>query len=398
VHVGLNMVFLVPGETGGMEIYARELVAALTRVAPEIRLTAFLSREGGEHAGDLLGDAVRPVVLPVNARRRPEWVLGEQWHVPGAARRVRCDLVHSLATTGPAVGGPIRVTTVHDLIYKIHPEAHMGLRTYGMRVLVPLSVRRSHRLIAVSQATADDLVRLMGIPRERIDVIPEGVGRTAPAAPTPEPELRRRLDARDRPIVLSASAKRPHKNLMRLLEALAQIDPAERPVLVLPGYETPHEAELRARATELGLDGDVRFLGWVSSADLEGLYAASACFVFPSLYEGFGLPVLEAMKRGVPVACSRGGSLGEVAGDAALTFDPESVGEIAAAMRRLLADRELADRLRSAGYERVQTFDWDETARRTAETYRRATGTRSGSSSASSSGTASDSSAAVPPA
>jgi glycosyltransferase involved in cell wall biosynthesis len=138
---------------------------------------------------------------------------------------------------------------------------------------------------------------------------------------------------------------------------------------VLPGYPTPHEHELRAHALRLGLGSDVRFLGWVTAEELEGLYAVAAGFVFPSLAEGFGLPVLEAMARGVPVACSGRGALAEVAGDAALLFDPESEPAIAAAVRRLIDDRPEARRLAAAGRRRAERFSWRATASATLASY-----------------------------
>jgi glycosyltransferase involved in cell wall biosynthesis len=167
------------------------------------------------------------------------------------------------------------------------------------------------------------------------------------------------------------SAKRPHKNLLRLLDAVALIPGERRPVLILPGYPTPHEDELRARAAELALDRDVRFVGWIPAEEFEGLYGAADCFVFPSLYEGFGLPVLEAMARGVPVACSGRGSLAEVAGNAARLFNPESTREIAEAIESLLDDPGEADRLRAAGRERAKLFSWRATARGTLASYDR---------------------------
>jgi glycosyltransferase involved in cell wall biosynthesis len=172
--------------------------------------------------------------------------------------------------------------------------------------------------------------------------------------------------------VLSVSAKRPHKNLVALLDALAAIPADTRPVLVLPGYPTWHEADLREHAGRLGVEDDVRFLGWVSADDLEGLYAMSECFVFPSLYEGFGLPVLEAMRRGVPVACSDRSSLPEVAGDAALLFDPDDPGAIRQAMERLLGDRALAGELARLGRARAEEFSWERSARETLASYERA--------------------------
>jgi glycosyltransferase involved in cell wall biosynthesis len=172
-----------------------------------------------------------------------------------------------------------------------------------------------------------------------------------------------------RPFVLTVSLKRPNKNLLRLLEAIALIPGERRPILVLAGHRTAYEDELRARAAELGLVEETRFLGWVPGGELEGLYRSSTCFVFPSLYEGFGLPILEAMARGVPVACSNRGALVEVADQAALMFDPEQPHAIAAAIERLLADPRERARLSRAGRENAARFTWAESARRTLETY-----------------------------
>jgi len=367
MHVGLNLVFLVPGETGGMEIAARQLVPALARAAPGVRFTAFVGRDARDV--DL---GVDRVVLPVRAANRVEWVRGEQLVLPRAAERAGCDLVHSLASTAPATGRFRRVTTVHDLNYRIVPDAHFGVRALGMRALVPLSVRRSHRVISGSESTRDDLVRLLGADPARIDVVPHGIGRPPSGGATPAAELGARLAVGDRRVLLCLSAKRPHKNLTGLLDALALIPAERRPVTVLPGYPTPHETELRERAHALGLDDDVRFLGWTSDADVEGLFAFASAFAYPSLYEGFGLPVLEAMARGVPVACSDRSSLPEVAGDAALLFDPADPAAIARAVTRLLGDRALAAELVRKGRLRAAEFSWQHTARGTLAAYERA--------------------------
>jgi glycosyltransferase involved in cell wall biosynthesis len=369
VHIGLNLLFLVPRETGGMEVAARAILPELARAAPGTRFTAFVNRES---AGEDWGEGIASIVVPVDARNRVEWVRGEQQLLPGAARRVGCDLVHSLGSTAPARGRFKRVVTIHDVIYKRFPEAHGGIKAMGMRALVPLAARTSARIIAVSQATRDDLVSLLGVAPGKIDVVPQAAGPPV-CAPTPSAELRERLGLGDRPLLLSASAKRRHKNLMRLLDAHALLG-GDRPLLVLPGYATEHEAELRARAASLGIDGDVRFLGWVSDPDLEGLYAASCAFVFPSLYEGFGLPVLEAMQRGLPVACSGGSALAEVAGDAALLCDASSAASIAESVRSLLHDVALRDRLRDAGRVRARRFTWAATARGCLATYERVLG------------------------
>ena len=375
MHVGLNLLFLVPGETGGMEVAARELIPALLDAAPDgTRFTAFVNREAAAAGDGPWGELLPAVTVPVHARRRVQWVLGEQTLLPRLAGKAGVDLVHSLASTAPLHGRFHRVVTVHDLIYARFPEAHAGVRGIAMRALVPAAVRRTDRVIAISQSTRTDLIELLGTPAERIDVIPQGLGTAKREHALGERVLRERLELGERRVLLSVSAKRPHKNLLALIEAVAAIPAERRPLLVLPGYPTWHEHELRERARSVGLADDVLFLGWLSGEEIEGLWAIAEAFVFPSLYEGFGLPVLEAMARGVPVACSNASSLPEVAGDAALLFEPSDTRAIATAIARLLDDPALRERLRGLGLERARQFTWQRTARLTLATYARALG------------------------
>src|SRR5580704_592972 len=248
-----------------MEVVARELIPALLAAADgsdrEIRFTAFVNREAAAVSDGPWGELLPAVTVPVRARRREQWVFGEQVLLPALAARARVDLVHSLASTAPAWGPFRRVVTVHDLIYARFPEAHSGLRDRGMRVLVPLAVRRSHRVLADSQSTREDLVELLGTPPGRIDVVPLGFGVPPRVPALSEERTRARFDLGARRVVLSLSAKRPHKNLLALLDALERLPAERRPVLVLPGYPTWHEAELRERAAALGVSEDVRFEG-----------------------------------------------------------------------------------------------------------------------------------------
>ena len=374
MHVGLNLIYLVPGETGGTETYARELIPELMAAEPGLRLTAFINRESAAAGDGCWTGFAEAVTVPISARRRTQWVRGEQQLLPGLAERAGVEVVHSLANTAPAWGRFRRVVTIHDLNHRIVPESHLGLLGIGMRGLVSLAARRSHRIIADSHSTRRDLQRLLGIASDRVDVVPLGLGTSPPATPASLPEIRQRLGLGDRSIVLTASAKRPHKNLARLIGAMALIPAERRPVLVLAGYSTPHEVELRRRALDSSVAEDIRFLDWVPQQELEALYAIAECFVFPSLYEGFGLPVLEAMARGVPVACSGRGALAEVVGDAALRFDPESERAIATAIEHLLNNPAEAERLRLAGRERAARFTWEATAAGTLASYERALG------------------------
>jgi glycosyltransferase involved in cell wall biosynthesis len=409
--VGLNLIYLVPGETGGMEVVARELLPELVRVAPGVRFTAFINREAAAAGDGPWGEILPAVTVPVKATNRPQWVAGDQALLPPMAARRRVDLLHSLASIAPAWGPFKRVVTVHDLIYARFPETHAGLRDKGMRVLVPLAIRSAHRITVDARSTGDDLVQLLGTPRERIDVVPLGLGTPRRHEPAPEAQVRERLGLdggararRDegvwddegarggdgargggagmhggdgeqrRRVVLSLSAKRPHKNLAALIRALALLPQERRPVLVLPGYPTEHESLLRALAAARGVAESVRFQAWLSPQELEGLWALADAFVFPSLYEGFGLPVLEAMNRGVPVACSDASSLPEVAGDAALLFDPHNDEAIAQALERVLYDATLRETLIVRGHARAREFTWERTARGMLLSYARALG------------------------
>jgi glycosyltransferase involved in cell wall biosynthesis len=356
-----------------MEVAARELIPALLDSAPAgMRFTAFVNREAARAGDGPWGELLPAVTVPIDASSRVQWVLGEQMLLPRLAARAGVELMHSLASTAPLRGRFSRVVTIHDLIYARFPEAHAGVRDLGMRVLVSGAARRSDRVIADSRSTREDLVTLLGIDAQMIDVVPLGLGTVQRVQPLPEPDVRARFALGKRDVVLTLSAKRPHKNLSALIDALAELESPLRPVLVLPGYPTKHERELRERVQARGLADDVRLPGWVAADELEGLWSLARAFVFPSLYEGFGLPVLEAMARGVPVACSNSSSLPEVAGDAALMFDPASTTEIAAAIRRLLTDEALRDRLRGLGHERARQFTWQRTARLTLASYARA--------------------------
>jgi len=371
-RVGLNLLHLVPQETGGAEIYARRLIPALLEARPGLALTLFVGREGAPALrGEAWAEQVEIAELPVRSRSRVGRVLAEQTLLAGAVRRSGVDLLHNVFTTAPLSPGVPQVTTVHDIIYKRLPETHGGVLARGLTLLVPLAARRSARIIAVSEATKADLVSELGVPASKIDVVYEGPGMEEAAEPADEAEVRSALGLGDEPVVLSVSAKRPHKNLERLIDAFAQVTRDHGATLVLPGYWTRFTAALEERAAAAGIAHRVRFTGWLDDRALDALYRMAACFAFPSLAEGFGLPVLEAMKRGAPVACSRVAPLTEVAGDAACYFDPLDTASIAAAVSALLSDAALAERLVREGLSRADEFSWERCAAETLGVYDR---------------------------
>jgi glycosyltransferase involved in cell wall biosynthesis len=358
MRVALAVIFLVD-EAGGAGTYARELIGGLSAAGVEV--TAFVGSTVPAEVLEIPGaEWVRLPVPGVSGRRH-------YWHelagLGFAARRRGVDLLHGLAGTVALVPPSLpRVVTLLDTLWLDQPETYpLRVRT-ASRVLFPLCARRASQVMTISQDAKRRIVEVVGLDPAKVDVTP--LGFRAPAAGGVG-ELPVVLD--ERPLVLCVSGKRRYKNQAALVEAMVELAGVQ---LVLAGSGGPYEDELRALAERLGVD--VRFVGWVGAGELEALYARADVFVLPSLQEGFGLPVLEAMGRGVPVACSNTSSLPEVAGDAALLFDPRSPAQIAAAIRRLLEDRALAARLREAGLARAAQFSWERTARLTIESYERA--------------------------
>jgi glycosyltransferase involved in cell wall biosynthesis len=371
MRVGLDLLYLIPGETGGREVYARELVPALLERSPELELVAFVNRDAGMRLAAELGDRVRGVVVPVSARSRPQWALGELALVSLAARRARVEVLHSMANFAPAWGRFRRVVTIHDLQYLAVPELLSWPMRAGTSALVSLAARRADRIIAVSAAGREEIVAGLGVARERIDVVPNGV-RPAPATLSTA-GVRERLRLGRRPVAFAVATNLAHKNLPVLIQALALIAPKDRPTLVIAGHGTD-DGGLQTQAAAAGVGADVRLLGSCSTDELDSLYALADCFVLPTLHEGFGLPVLEAMARSLPVACSDIPALREVAGPAAVYFDPRAPAQIAAGITQLITDAERAQRLRELGHARAAGFSWSAAADATLASYRVALG------------------------
>ena len=365
LKVGLNLAYLVE-DSGGSGTYARQLLPHMLLADRDVELTAWIG-------------TTEPWAAEVRWIRLPVPGLGTPWHlwhelagIGLDARRRGLDVVHGLANLGPVVHpGLATVVTILDVIWIHHPEATSPRFRAVMGTLAPLVGRRSTRILAISRAARDDIATTLHLDVEKFDVTPLGILPPPPIQVPPDPRVvRDRLGLGPEPIVLCVAAKRAHKNLHGLIRAIALLDSPVQ--LALPGSPNDYERELRALALELGVEGRVRFPGWISDADLEDLYRAASCFVLPSFQEGFGLPVLEAMARGVPVACSDTSSLPEVAGDAALYFDPVDERSIAGQLQRLLSDDVLARDLAARGTRRCEQFTWRRTAELTLRSYRRA--------------------------
>ena len=367
MHLGLNVVFWQP-DSGGSGTYARELIRALHVVRPGIRITGWL---GTGAPDDLDGLDVEWVRLPLKSSGSPVHVGYELAAMGLDARRRGVDLVHGLAYASPAVApGVATVVTIHDLTWWHQPDAATPLARRMFRLLTEVCGRTADRVIAVSQTAKDDLVATARIPAGKIDVAAHGVSPAPLAEPTPAAALRERLGLPEgAPVVLCVGQLARHKNVAALIRALGELPGAR---LVVPGRATEHRDELEALASELGVRDRLVLPGFVDDHDLEGLYALADVFALPSFLEGFGLPLLEAMRRGVPVACSNVSALPEVAGDAAALFDPRDVGSVTSALQRLLGDPALREQLVARGHERASAFTWERAAEATLASYERA--------------------------
>jgi glycosyltransferase involved in cell wall biosynthesis len=272
------------------------------------------------------------------------------WYPAGLPRAARgADVLHCPTYRGPIRSGVPLVATVHDLAIFRHPSAfNRWSRLYGRR-MIPRVVRASRRVIAVSEFTRGELVELLGIPPERIRVIPNAVD-DAFAADGP---------AAEGDYVLAVGTLEPRKNLPRLAEATRRI-----------GVELRVVGSRGWGGVEVGGDG-VRWLGWVPDEELARLYRGARCVAYASVYEGFGIPVLEAMACGAPVVTSRGGATEEVADGAAVLVDPLDAAEIATGIERAVAERQTLAR---RGLERARAFTWPAVAEATVAVYREAAG------------------------
>ena len=351
----------------GIGRYTRALIRALTRLDRSNEYRLFVAGRDGAHGQARWPANVRLCAIPLSQRN-----LTRMWHrlrlpLPVEIFTGALDLFYSPDFVLPPVLRARTLLTVHDLSFVRHPQtADPRLYRY-LNAVVPRSVRRADHILADSQNTARDLANLWGVPSKKLSVLYSGVeSRFRPM--TDEAELarvRKRYHLPQR-FILSVSTLQPRKNYERLITAFSQLlsTAGGRPHrLVIAGGKGWLYEPIFDRVRKFGLEKVVLFPGFVADEDLPALYTLADLFAFPSLYEGFGLPVLEAMACGTPVVCSEASSLPEVAGDAALLVDPLDVDSWAAAMREALSDEELRRTLVARGLAQARRFSWEQAAR-----------------------------------
>lgn len=346
------------GRKGGMESYVREVYSRLSNDDPEVEFVGFASRELADAGARWFPG--RLIDSGISGESRIAWARGELFAVSRAARRFGADLVHCPANFGPLRSRVPVVLTVHDLLAFRHPEYVPGPYSVVLRALIRGAARGARHVLTVSTASRGDIMAFLGVPAERIEVIPL-------AGSTPASGLAR---GRGTDQLLAVGNRMPHKNFALLLEALASIPAARRPRLVITGSHG--DDPLAPLVERLGLADAVELRGWLAADELDRLYAESTALVFPTLFEGFGLPPLEAMARGCPVIVSDLPVMREVAGDAARYVDPTDAASIARAIEAVCVDAGLRAHMSAAGLARAAAFSWDRTAAATRDALRTA--------------------------
>ncbi|RIL06720.1 glycosyltransferase family 1 protein [bacterium] len=360
----------------GIGRYVFQLVDALAAVAPEDAFEVVLeagardTRFGAERLARHANVALRRVDAPVFA-------LASQWRMRRAIAAARADVFHATYWAGPYWPGVPTVATVYDLITHHAPGGVSRARAALLGLALRLALRDARHVLTISDASRRDIVAAYGLAPERVTATPLAAdGRFRPMDAGTVAALRDRLGLAQR-YVLYVGINKPHKNLGTLIDAwgilaAGGIAAAGEVELVIAGRWDPRYDDLRARAAALPAGARVRFLGPVADGDLPALYSGAAVFAFPSRYEGFGLPPLEAMACGAPVVAADASSLPEVVGDAGRLVPPDDARAWARALAEVLGQPAVAAEMRARGLARAATFSWAATARQTLEVYRAA--------------------------
>jgi glycosyltransferase involved in cell wall biosynthesis len=352
LRIGVNALYLIPGGVGGTEVYLRNLLVAFAGKPRGHEFVIFVNQETGPR---LAPDhpAFRVVETGVRAVSRPRRILYEQFQLPGQTRAAGIDVLFNPGFTSPHRTSIPNVTIIHDLQHHRHPEFFKWTDLQAWRLLVWASAKQSARILTVSEASREDIHAVYHVPLERIHAVEPGVER----------DFFSLTRAREEPLMLCVSTLHPHKNIERLIDAFAAFRPRHPEYkLVLAGMRGFHGEAVERRVRQHEIEDHVRLTGWIPRAEIMDLYARARFAVFPSTFEGFGMPVAEAMAGGVPLITSELRPMKDIAGDTALLFPPGDTGALVAAMERFAGDAALRDDYAHRARNRAAVFTWERAA------------------------------------
>ncbi|MDD4869619.1 MAG: glycosyltransferase family 1 protein [Kiritimatiellae bacterium] len=334
MKIGINTLFLIPGEVGGTETYLRQTLLAMAEYFSDVPLVLFTNRENDSVLKEDLGQfsQVTFVMLDFGATKNYTRILREQVELPGKVRSAGVDVLWSLGYTAPFFSPCPQVVTIHDMQYKTYPQDPSLRARILIDLLVKIATKRCDRVIAVSHFSKDEIVKYTGVSPDKVDVVYEAAN---PAFGEVVPLEKRKqllsvLIPVDKPYILSVSNTYSHKNIHALVKAFGEIMGKIPHNLVLVGRPRQGEGEVQKALSSISDKSRIFRLQKLSMERLVSLYQGCDIFVFPSLYEGFGLPVLEAMMAGVPVLTTKKGSIPEVGGDGVRYFNPGDGNDLSA--------------------------------------------------------------------
>jgi glycosyltransferase involved in cell wall biosynthesis len=368
VRIGINALYLLPGKVGGSETYIRSLVQHLLEIDRENTYCIFINREsiGIFPESD---PRVKIVLCPIKATNRPLRILWEQFILPFQVWRHKVDVLLSAGMTSPFFCPAPSVLVIYDLQHVNQPQNFQPLYRFFLKTIIYLSAKTADRIITISEHVKLDIILHYKIRRHNIMVGYLAVDQDQffPIGSEDIEDIRTKYELPEH-YILYAAALLPHKNHERLLQAFKEIhENMAGMTLVLTGaWETGYDKTMRMISSS-GLQNKVIMLGWLPFGDIPAIYRGAQLFVYPTLHEGFGLPILEAMASGVPVVCSEIEPLIEVAGDAALFVDPYDHQDIARGISLALHERDVRAKLIQKGLHRVRNFTWEKTAKDTLE-------------------------------
>ncbi len=365
MRIGLNLLYLIPDVVGGTQTYATGLIGGLRQLQTHYAFTLFVNREGASLFPDE-GSHFQKVICPVDAKNRLHRYWFEQVRLRDYVRSHSIDLLHSLAYISPIFLPCPAVVTIHDLNFKMAGHAMPLIRRWALGLFVRQAIKRSERILTVSEFSRQEIFKAYNVAPDKVIVTHEAADDALPLKKTKEPGQAQAQQCLNKPYIVAFSSVTANKNIPRLVEAFndAKNNGALEHQLVLIGHPP-----LNGNGAPIRIHPDIIWTGYLGREDVYDVLSHADFMVFPSLYEGFGLPLLEAMAAGVPVVCSNAASIPEVTGGAAVYFDPLSVPDLTGQLLRVARDPALRLTLKDKGVENLKRFSWKKTAAETVAIY-----------------------------
>lgn len=364
MRIGINALYIRPGKMGGGEVHFSKLVGALTKLDGKNKYFVFVNKKFVD-ACDFDTDSVTTVSCNLLGDVKPFRVVWEQLILPFILKKYDIDIVHTFSQTGLIFAPCKSLMTIHDLQHHYYPSNFSLIQRLYLRLMIWITTHQSDKIITISNNSAKDILNLLKVPEHKVEVVYESsrFGNKPIVVSDKDKDRVRVKYGLDGKYILSVASILPHKNLNRLICAFNLIASNDVIDLVLVGMKLKATSEVIATIRSIGLpESRVKILGYVPDSDLPALYSMAELFAFPSLFEGFGLPALEAMTFGCPVVAANSTAIPEVVGNGALLADPFNPNDFADKMLSVLTDKQFRNTLIQKGFERIKQFSWEKSA------------------------------------